>query len=157
MNAPGHDPQAMIDADHHVLVRQIEKMARLCTRAPEDSCCTRCPAATFDACETALFDVTGKMLVLMLEHFEREDELMRQLPRIPAVLRHCEAHRDAHVEFSARYNNLVMGWRPDDLAGSIRGWVSFVSDWLHGHARRFDAELTRLASGGDREPARRGA
>ncbi|MCX8087474.1 MAG: hemerythrin domain-containing protein [Rhodocyclaceae bacterium] len=139
-------PLAAICEDHRDLVEEVDRLARICQR-PASSCrCTECPTVVHEACEASLSETTAKMLQLMLEHFEREDELMLRLPRTRAAIQHCEAHRHAHVEFSARYNKLVSTWHHADVASCIRACRDFMRDWIHQHALRFDAELMSLAS-----------
>lgn len=143
-------PQTVIDTDHHSLGQLIERMAQICAQAQDVACqCAACAVSARQACEGNLREVAGEKLGLLLEHFEREDQLMRQLPRTHATLKHCEGHRGAHAEFAIRYNRLVTA--PDGrdgLSARIRAWKAFAHDWARAHTRHYDSELLRLSQTG---------
>lgn len=82
------------------------------------------------------------MQALLLEHFQREHELMNSLPRSPAVRTHCERHRREHVSFSTRYNLAAAKLNDCQPAIGARALESLVLDWIRGHALEFDAELS---------------
>lgn len=138
-----NDPLLLsIDADHRALARLIERIACICD-AREARDCKGCGTARESSCEAAMFEASGEMLGMMLEHFEREDALMRALPNSPRMQRHCEAHRDEHAQFSSRYNRLARDDHPS-LAKWIAAWERLVHDWTREHALRYDAELMKL-------------
>jgi hemerythrin len=84
------------------------------------------------------------MQTLLLDHFQREQELMNSLPRNPAVKIHCERHRREHVSFSTRYNLAAAQLSTCQPAIAAREIEVLVFDWIRSHALEFDAKLAEL-------------
>lgn len=137
------DAHAAMDADHHALARLIEKVAEICRKG--GGChCDGCPPSMTQRCESTFGELSRKMLCLMIEHFEREDVVMGQLPVSRDVQQHCEAHRGAHNEMTCQYNRMISESYHANLATCIREFEDFVLGWTRGHALHYDAELARL-------------
>lgn len=134
-----------MEGDHGALADMLERIATLCVGGEAGQRCDLCRGDQVTACQCSLDDHAAKMLALLLEHFRREEELMRRLPCTPQLRRHGEIHRSAHVGFSGAYNRLIASPRRSDVLTGIRTLESFVQDWVRNHALEFDAELIRLA------------
>ena len=134
-----------IDPDHRALAELLEALESVCMdSATPDSRCDRCPERTAHACHGALKEICTKMQTLLLDHFQREQELMNSLPRSPAVRIHCERHRREHVGFSTRYNHAAARLGSCQPAIGARELEALVFDWIRSHTLEFDAKLAEL-------------
>lgn len=133
------------DRDHTQLAHMLGRItANGCTVELPARDCTKCTPATTEACRVTLTEVAMEFMVFLIEHQRQEDRMMAQLPRTHANQSHCVRHRDAHVEFTSRYNKLI--WRFDHLPPSdnIRTLETLICDWIRDHALDFDSRLIRL-------------
>jgi hemerythrin len=80
----------------------------------------------------------------MLEHFHREEELMKSLPRNGPARPHCVAHRKEHVSFSTRYNLAVARIDARTPVTGIRDLDTLLTDWVRSHILEFDQRLAEL-------------
>jgi hemerythrin len=143
-----------IDADHSALAMILEALEQVCDESAGADCrCDVCPEKKTRSCHGLLKDLCGRMQALLLEHFQREHELMNSLPRSQTTKAHCERHRRAHVGFSTRYNLAAAKLNDCQPAIGARELESLVLDWIRGHALEFDAELSALLNRpvGDRQ------
>ncbi|MDK9715286.1 MAG: hypothetical protein OEL86_14500 [Sulfuritalea sp.] len=143
-----------IDADHSALAMILEALEQVCDESAGADCrCDVCPEKKTRSCHGLLKDLCGRMQALLLEHFQREHELMNSLPRSQTTKAHCERHRRAHVSFSTRYNLAAAKLNDCQPAIGARELESLVLDWIRGHALEFDAELSALLNRpvGDRQ------
>lgn len=139
---------ALVETDHRALAALFESLGHLCGKADATAVgCTRCPAPVVAKCDNMLNEITAAMLTMLLEHFEREDALMQQVAVSPVAQGHCVRHRNAHADFTTRYNRIATAYRTADVCAQIRAWKAFIHDWAREHALKFDAELARLAHG----------
>ena len=86
----------------------------------------------------------SKVRTLLLDHFQRENELMNSLPRTEITTSHCVRHRREHVRFSTHYNHAVArldASRPGINSGQIE---ALVSEWIRNHMHAYDVELHSL-------------
>ncbi len=137
--------QTNADRDHTQLANMLGRItANGCTTALPVRNCTHCTPATIEACHAALTEVAMEFMVFLISHQRQEDDMMARLPRTHSNQAHCIRHRDAHVEFTSRYNKLI--WRFDHLPTSdnIRTLESLICDWIRDHALDFDSRLIRL-------------
>jgi hemerythrin len=143
-----------IDADHGALARILEALEQVCDESVGADCrCNACPEKKSRCCHGLLKDLCSRMQALLLEHFQREHDLMNSLPHSQTTKAHCERHRRAHVNFSTRYNLAAAKLNDCQPAIGARELESLVLDWIRGHALEFDAELAALLSPhvGDRQ------
>ncbi len=134
-----------IDPDHRALAELLDELERVCTNpATPDGRCDHCPERKAHACHGSLKEICAKMQALLLEHFQREQELMNSLPRNAATRAHCERHRREHVNFSTRYNVAAARLNACHPATSALEVETLVLDWIRSHALEFDAELAAL-------------
>ena len=149
MSAPAADPLANIcalaDEDWRVLSALMQNIRDLCLlEGALERDCSRCMDETLSHCMTLLMDQCARMLLLMLEHFEREQDIMAALPRSRQVLDHCARHREAHVEFTTRYNKTVATLDVRHVAQASAVLEAFVHDWMQRHAQEYDRQLALL-------------
>lgn len=134
-----------IDPDHRALAELLEALERICIDPATPDCgCDLCPERNAHACHGSLKEICTKMQTLLLDHFQREQELMNSLPRSPAVRIHCERHRREHVAFSTRYNLAAAQLGNCEPAIAARELEVLVFDWIRCHALEFDAKLAAL-------------
>ena len=134
-----------IDPDHRALAELLEALERVCMNPATPDCrCDCCPERKVYACQGSLREICTKMQTLLLDHFQREQELMNSLPRNPAVKIHCERHRREHVSFSTRYNLAAAQLSTSQPAIAARELEVLVFDWIRSHALEFDAKLAEL-------------
>lgn len=130
--------------DHRALGQILEALRRVCQNPGAADCrCTHSPGAP-SSCHRLLIELCGRIQTLLLDHFEREHELMNSLPRSGASKAHCERHRREHVHFSTRYNQAAarLGDRPP--ATGAQELEVLVVDWIRTHALELDEELSAL-------------
>ena len=139
------DAGSGLDPDHIALAQLLDELESLCTgtRDPEGRC-DGCPEKTIHACKGRLEDVCSRMQTLLLDHFQREQELMAALPASIAARTHCERHRQEHVNFSTRYNLAAVRLDASQPATGARELEALVFDWIRSHALTFDAELLAI-------------
>ena len=136
-----------MDRDHHELAQLIEKVGSVCaclrSRCPVDDG-DECPDGKAEACFGALGEIGHEIMVRMIEHFHHEDDLMKTLQNSQSSRQHCIAHRQEHVNFSTRYNQLVTSFKPIDPLTGMRDLDSFITDWVRSHILEFDSKLAGL-------------
>ena len=134
-----------MDQDHHALAQLIEKVGGVCGDALKSGCkCDQCPEGKPQRCFDALIEIAHEIMVRMLEHFEREDELMQSLPRTRATREHCMAHRREHVDFSTRYNLALAHINARHPVIGLRILGTFILDWIRSHILEYDIKLAVL-------------
>lgn len=134
-----------IDSDHRTLARLLEELELVCKYPAAPDCqCDSCPDRKADSCHRLLGELGSKMQALLLDHFEREHELMNSLPPTPAVKKHCTRHRREHVSFSTQYNLAVARLNPGQPAIGARSIETLVFEWIRSHALEYDSELAAL-------------
>lgn len=84
------------------------------------------------------------MQTLMLDHFHREHVLMNSLPRSPSIRSHCDEHRQAHVNFSTRYNNIAASLNTRQPGLGAQELEQFILEWIRSHALHYDSKLAAL-------------
>lgn len=134
-----------MNSDHQTLVELLEELEHVCKYSVSDACqCKQCPGERMLACHAMLRTLCGRMQLLLLEHFEREHELMNMLPLTPRTRSHCARHRREHVNFSTRYNTAAKRLQGCEPAIGAREMEALVIDWVRGHALEYDMELSSL-------------
>jgi hemerythrin-like metal-binding protein len=139
-----------MDRDHHELAQLIEKVGSVCAclRSRGPVCNSdECPDGTAKVCFAALGEISHEIMVRMLDHFHHEHELMNSLPSSHSSRQHCITHRQEHVNFSTRYNQLVTSFNPFDPLTGMRDLDSFITDWVRSHILEFDVKLAALLKG----------
>ena len=135
----------VIDEDHHALARLIARVGIVCGNPPTMECdCDKCPEGKPELCFDSLIEIGHEIMVRMLEHFQREDDLMKALPRNRSTREHCAAHRREHVHFSTRYNQSVAPINVRHPVTGLRTLDTFISDWIRSHILEYDAKLAAL-------------
>jgi hemerythrin-like metal-binding protein len=134
-----------IDPDHHALALLLEALERVCTDPATSDCrCDQCPGPKAHSCHGLLKEIGSRMQTLLLDHFQREQELMNSLPRNAATKTHCERHRREHVNFSTRYNHAAAKLNDCQPASGAKELEALAFDWIRSHSLEFDAELSAL-------------
>lgn len=135
-----------IDADHAALAQLLDALETICTKPPADNGgCGQCPQTEMASCRRLLTSLGAKMQTLLLNHFQREDELMQSLPRTMAVRNHCARHRGEHVSFSTQYNLAVTRLADSAPAVAVRKIEGLVMQWVRNHTLEYDVELSSLS------------
>jgi len=104
-----------IDPDHRALAELLDALERVCTNpATPDGRCDHCPETKAHSCHALLREISVGLQTLLLDHFQREHELMNSLPRNAATRAHCERHRREHVNFfhSLQRRGRAAQWLP---------------------------------------------
>lgn len=136
---------SVVDADHSMLIELLENFEAGCNdRVSLDNGCAQCSDATAQSCRKGLVNIAGKVQALLLDHFQRESELMNLLPRTVATTSHCVRHRREHVCFSTRYNHAVARLDVCQPGISARKIEEFLAEWIRGHMHAYDVELHSL-------------
>ncbi len=134
-----------MNSDHQTLVELLEELEHVCKNVAADvGRCKQCPGERMLACHAMLRSLCVRMQSLLLDHFEREHELMNLLPSTPATRSHCARHRSEHVSFSTRYNTATKRLHGCEPAIGAREMEALVIDWVRGHALEYDQELSAL-------------
>lgn len=145
MNLPLDATDPVMDSDHRELVEVLEGLELVCKDPVTPDCrCDRCPEGKAAACHGLLRELGSKMQILLLDHFQRENELMGRLPGTTAAKLHCIRHRRVHVNFSTQYNLAVArldAWQPAIGAKELE---KLVFEWIRSHTLEYDAELAAL-------------
>lgn len=136
---------AALDPDHVALARLLDELEGMCSgRLAPQGVCGDCSGIEIEACRSRLQGICNRMQTLLLDHFEREQELMAALPRDLATRAHCERHRQEHVNFSTRYNLAATRLNASLPATGARELEALVFDWIRSHALEYDAELVTI-------------
>lgn len=134
-----------IDPDHRALAQLLDALQRVCTNpAAPGGRCDHCPEAKAHCCHALLREISAGLQTLLLDHIQREHELMSSLPRNTETRIHCERHRREHVIFSTRYNVAAARLNDCHPATSALEVETLVLDWIRSHALKYDAELAAL-------------
>jgi len=140
-----------MDQDHHALAQLIEKVGSVCGDSLKPGCkCDQCPEGKPERCFDALIEIANEIMVRMLEHFDREDDLMKSLPHNRSTREHCMVHRREHVDFSTRYNLALAHINARYPVVGLRILGTFILDWIRSHILEYDMKLAALL----REPLR---
>ena len=136
---------AEMDADHRVLADLIEKIGSVCGNTlAADTSCERCRHDKTALCYDALLDLGQELMLQMLAHFNREDDMMKTLPKNRATTVHCAAHRREHNEFTTRYNQALLQIDALNPVVGLRTLESFVADWVRDHILDYDLKLSEF-------------
>ncbi|MCK9387918.1 MAG: hypothetical protein M0Q22_05915 [Sulfuritalea sp.] len=134
-----------IDEDYHALAQLIARVGIVCGKPLTHECdCDKCPEGKPELCFDSLIEIGREIMVRMLEHFHREDDLMKALPRNRSTREHCAAHRREHVYFSTRYNQSVAPINVHHPVTGLRTVDTFISDWIRSHILEYDVKLASL-------------
>lgn len=134
-----------MNSDHQTLVELLDELERICKMAAVDvGQCGQCPGEQMLACHAMLRALCGRMQALLLDHFEREHELMNMLPPTQEARSHCARHRREHVNFSTQYNTAAKRLQGCEPVIGAREMEALVIDWVRGHALEYDLELSAL-------------
>lgn len=134
-----------MDSDHREIVELLESVGQGCENCVTlEGECSHCSEVNLRACQTKLSRNSRMLQKLLLEHFQREDELMKLLPRTETIKKHCVRHRGEHVRFSTRYNHVVERLDSCRPGSSSRQFEALVSDWIRVHLLEYDKELSSL-------------
>jgi hemerythrin-like metal-binding protein len=143
----------VIDQDHHALAQLIERVGMVCGNSLNPECqCDQCPEGKPKHCFASLIEIGHEIMVLMLDHFHHEDELMKSLPNNRSTKEHCVAHRLEHVHFSTKYNQSVAPINVRHPVVGLRTLDTFISDWIRNHIFEYDMQLAALLQ--DDSPSR---
>ena len=140
--------------DHGALVALLEGWELACANptAP-DRRCEICPEAKVAFCHGVLRERAVRVQTFLLDHFQRENDLMNSLPATAAAKTHCVRHRREHVNFSTLYNLVVADLAAFQPAIGAARLEALVIDWIRRHALEYDKELAAIL--GDVRPDRR--
>ena len=149
-----------MDQDHHALVQLIDKVGMVCGNSSDPKCdCNKCPEGKPKLCCASLIEIGQELMVRMLDHFHREDDLMRSLPHNRSTREHCLVHRREHVNFSTRYNRAVSQVDARHPVIGLGTLNIFIIDWIRSHILEYDMQLAALlkahsqVDGGDSHPS----
>jgi hemerythrin len=119
-----------MDDDHHALAELIEKVGNICEfSAMPVRDCDQCAQGKSRICFDSLTQIAHEVMVRMIEHFHREDDLMKSLPANPVTMAHCAGHRREHVAFSTRYNRIAAQVSDDQPFVGLCTLNAFILDW----------------------------
>lgn len=145
MKLPLDAADPVMASDHRELVQVLEGLELVCRDPVTPDCrCDHCPEGKAAACHSLLRQLGGKMQVLLLDHFQRENELMDSLPGNTAAKLHCIRHRRVHVNFSTQYNLAVARLDASQPAVGAKELEKLVFEWIRSHTLEYDAELAAL-------------
>ena len=139
-----HLVQVETDRDHEGLAMLLEKVSLICGHPEEERECKDCPQERLQHCGSEMHAHTERLMLLLLDHFHREEALMDALPKSRDARVHCARHRAQHVAFSTRYNSIVANLDTGSIFAGIRRLEPLVVEWIREHVLKFDAELTSM-------------
>lgn len=132
-----------IDPDRDELVHLLDSLDAMCKDpTAANGGCDHCPQNRGQSCQRLLISMGAKMQAVLLNHFQREEQLMQSLPRTTAIRIHCARHRTEHVNFSTQYNLAVRRLASGAPAVAARQIENLVLEWVRSHALEYDVKLS---------------
>ncbi|HZV55362.1 MAG TPA: hemerythrin domain-containing protein [Rhodocyclaceae bacterium] len=121
----------LLDEEHRPLKQALERLDSGCA-TPLRSC-TDCPLHHRHQCQSDLDEILTMLFGLVIDHFRKEELLMRKLPDNSSTDAHRENHQVAHADIAERLRRLVQAAHPDTIRTSTKALHDLVSEWLGRH------------------------
>lgn len=133
---------AELDFGHAQLLSCIASLRKLCAY-PTNSTCNTCNGAQRGRCESSLIGLLGDLLIFILDHFQAEEQAMRD-SLLYMVDRHvCEAHMEDHAQISHKIQQIVSAIDPSKTVVLVRELDHLLERWVTHHTVLHDQALER--------------
>ena len=133
---------AELDFGHAQLLACIASLRKLCAY-PTNSTCNTCNGAQRGRCESSLIGLLGDLLIFILDHFQAEEQAMRD-SLLYMIDRHvCEAHMEDHAQISHKIQQIVSAIDPSKTVVLVRELDHLLERWVTHHTVLHDQALER--------------
>lgn len=146
---PGSAPglltgHAEIDQEHRLLLSTLGRLREACLRFDEPRDCGGCDALTAAQCHNTLVELLGDLLMFLIEHFQKEEAIMKESGLTTREREVCERHKEDHAAISQTILDIVTALDPAQTAHLVRSLHTVLERWQHNHIRLHDQILVRL-------------
>lgn len=129
---------AEIEHEHGVLLKQLERLHTMLPCPQGDPDCQPCGDGQLYACQDVIDDFYVELVNYMLEHFSREDKIMRNVDCHPDQRDRFREHSEAHASMMEQLAATVGALLPLHDKLSL---LMLIEHWLHEHIATHDAPL----------------
>lgn len=139
--APLNTGHGALDFEHQQLLAIIALVRSLCEGFESRVDCTSCSLSNRLQCESSLVGILGDLLAFVLEHFQREERIMRDSFLINIDRAMCEAHMEDHADISLKIQQIVAALDPNRNVVMIRELDALLVRWIDHHIVMHDRLL----------------
>lgn len=133
----------LIDFEHRMLLGCISTLRQVCTDFSTREDCGGCAASSRLQCEGNLVSLLGDLLAFIIDHFQTEEQLMRDSLLLMVDRDLCEAHMEDHGAISGKVQQIVAALDPMRNTILIRELDTLLSSWISHHVLLHDLWLAR--------------
>lgn len=133
----------LIDFEHRMLLGCISTLRQVCTDFSTREDCGGCAASSRLQCEGNLVSLLGDLLAFIIDHFQTEEQLMRDSLLVMVDRDLCEAHMEDHGAISGKVQQIVAALDPMRTSALIRDLDTLLNSWINHHVLLHDLWLAR--------------
>lgn len=132
-----------IDSQHHALEQLIQQLDAICELHDKPgSSCIECSAEFRAACTNRATAALENLLDFLSEHFSYEDNLMRQLQKIPECAQYIGEHKWAHTEIVGQLSEEIDNFDRENPKQSLLQIQNSISSSMSDHISKLDIKLS---------------
>lgn len=132
-----------LDAEHSLLLSSISSLRRICIDQVRYRHCGNCDQSRRGYCDDNLVSMLGDLLAFILEHFRKEEEVMRDSLMLMVYRDVCEAHMEDHAAISGKIQEIVVSLDRQNTVVLIRELDALLARWVSNHIALHDLLLAR--------------
>ncbi len=127
--------------EHESLRRHMSNLLSICDALGTRSNCTGCPRDRVCRCIDATNTATEELFTFMVNHFGREERLMKDAGLVYRFHDECELHMQDHGDMSEAMLKVLVKIPDADPVVHLRHLSSCLSSWLDQHICSHDNTL----------------
>lgn len=131
----------VIDDEHRRLREFIGKLRSICADFDSKPTCAGCTDEKIGACETALIDCVTELLGFMVEHFRKEESMMKDRGISAQQHERYLLHAEDHANIAERVAMLAQSRARQETVRSIADTASVLMRWLDHHIANHDVPM----------------
>lgn len=142
-------PQALVtghrelDFEHALLLDTMRSLRSICAAPPGQPSCAGCQAGDAQRCDRELVAMLGDLLAFILEHFRREEQIMRSSLLLMLERDQCLAHMEDHAAISSKVQQIIARLDTTQTRVLIAELDTLLRTWVDNHIALHDLILAR--------------
>lgn len=133
-----------LDFDHQQLLACMARLEAICQqRQVTTASCGICPSTVKKTCQGNLVALLGDILAFILDHFQHEEQVMRDSLLMMVDRDVCEAHMEDHAAISAKVQEVVSALDIAQTPVLIGDLENLLESWVNNHIILHDLWLAR--------------
>lgn len=133
----------VIDRGHRHLLSTMASLRQVCVDHANLLDCGECAPQMRQRCDEHLVGMLGDLLAFILDHFQSEEEIMRDSLLLMVDRDLCEAHMEDHAAISGKVQEIVAALDAGNTVRRIRELEKLLSRWVCNHIALHDVLLAR--------------